>query len=63
VLLAIALSRDGLSPAAIGVLIAISLIGDFCGTYLVGARADAWGRRSTLVVLALLMAATGIIFG
>jgi MFS family permease len=63
VLLAIALSRDGLSSAAIGLLIAISLIGDFCGTYLIGARADAWGRRRTLVVLALLMAATGAIFG
>jgi MFS family permease len=63
VLLAIALSRDGFSPAAIGVLITVSLIGDFCGTYLIGARADAWGRRRTLVVLAVLMAATGMIFG
>jgi MFS family permease len=63
VLLAVALSRDGLSSAAIGLLIAISLIGDFCGTYLVGARADAWGRRRTLVVLAVLMAVTGAIFG
>jgi MFS family permease len=63
VLLAVALSRDGLTPAAIGVLITASLVGDFCGTYLIGARADAWGRRRTLVMLALLMAATGVIFG
>lgn len=62
-LLAIALSRDGFSAAAIGLLIAVSLIGDFCGTYLTGTRADVWGRRRTLVVLALLMAATGAVFG
>lgn len=62
-LLAIALSRDGFSPAAIGVLLTVSLIGDFCGTYLIGVRADVWGRRRTLVVLALLMAATGVIVG
>jgi MFS family permease len=63
VLLAIALSRDGLSPAAIGILIAVSLIGDFCGTYLIGLFADRWGRRRTLAVLAILMAATGTTFG
>lgn len=62
VLLAVALSRAGLAPAAIGLLIAVSLVGDFCGTYLIGIFADEWGRRRTLLTLALLMAATGVIF-
>lgn len=62
VLLAVALSQAGLAPAAIGLLITVSLIGDFCGTYLIGIFADGWGRRRTLLVLTLLMAATGITF-
>jgi MFS family permease len=62
VLLAIALSREGISPPGIGVLIAASLIGDFCDTYVIGLFADQWGRRRTLLILALLMAATGAIF-
>ncbi|HEY7346877.1 MAG TPA: MFS transporter [Ktedonobacterales bacterium] len=63
VLLGIALSAAGLSPAAIGAIITVSLIGDFLGTYLIGIVADRWGRRRTLVGLALLMAATGVTFG
>lgn len=63
VLLAVALSAAGLSPAAIGALVTVSLVGDFCSTYLIGLWADRWGRRRTLVVLALLMAATGAAFG
>jgi MFS family permease len=63
VLLGIWLVRGGLSAVAIGALITVSLAGDFGGTYLIGIRADAWGRRRTLVALALLMAATGAIFG
>ena len=63
VLLGVALSRAGFSPAAIGVLITVSLVGDFCSTYLIGLFADRWGRRRTLAVLALLMAATGAVFG
>jgi MFS family permease len=63
VLLGVALLQDGLAPPAIGGLITVSLLGDFCGTYVVGVSADRWGRRRTLVVLALIMAATGIIFG
>src|SRR5579884_2039048 len=61
--LAVALTRDGLTPGAIGALITVSLAGDFCGAYLISLRADAWGRRRTLVGLALLMAATGAVFG
>jgi MFS family permease len=63
VVLGLWLARGGLSPPAIGALITVSLLGDFCGTYVVGLRADQWGRRRTLLVLALLMALTGAIFG
>ena len=62
VLLGVALSRAGFSPPAIGVLITVSLAGDFCSTYLIGLVADRWGRRRVLAVLALLMAATGAVF-
>ena len=63
VLLAVALNNAGFSPAAIGVLITVSLVGDFVGTYVISIYADRFGRRRTLVVLALLMAATGVVFG
>lgn len=63
VVLAVALSRRGYSPIAIGALITISLLGDFCSTYLIALYADRWGRRRTLVLLAVLMALTGMIFG
>lgn len=63
VVLAIALTREGFSPAAIGALVTVSLAGDFLGTLVIGHYADRWGRRRTLVVLALLMALTGLIFG
>lgn len=63
VLLGIALSGSGFSPAAIGAIITVSLVGDFLGTYLIGIVADRWGRRCVLVALALLMAATGATFG
>ncbi len=36
VLLGVALSRARLSPATIGVLITVSLAGDFCSTYAIG---------------------------
>lgn len=62
VLLAVALSQSGFSPTAIGIIITVSLLGDFLGTYAIGLFADQWGRRRTLVILALLMAATGIFF-
>ena len=63
IVLAIALTREGLTPVAIGALVTVSLVGDFCGTALIGRYADQWGRRHTLVVLALLMAFTGMVFG
>jgi len=63
VVLGVWLLRGGLSLAAIGVLITVSLAGDFCSTHAVGVFADRWGRRRTLAVLAVLLAATGGIFG
>lgn len=63
VLLGIALSQVGFSPMTVGVLITVSLIGDVVGTYVIGLFADRWGRRRTLVILALLMTGTGVVFG
>src|ERR1700730_17478348 len=63
VLLGVALADEGFSPVVIGILITVSLVGDMVGTYVIGLFADAWGRRRTLALLSLLMAATGVIFG
>jgi MFS family permease len=63
VILAIALTNQGLAPTAIGLLVSVSLAGDLVGTLLIGRWADHWGRRRTLIALALLMAATGLVFG
>jgi MFS family permease len=63
VVLGVALLGAGLSPVAVGGIIAVSLAGDFCATYLIALYADRWGRRRTLVALALLMALTGAVFG
>src|SRR5712692_3338344 len=63
VLLGVALANAGFAPVAIGILITVSLIGDFVGTYVIGLVADHFGRRRTLFVLALLMAGTGAVFG
>src|SRR5207253_2081697 len=57
------LSMTHSTPMAIGALITVSLVGDMVGTYAIGLFADTWGRRRALALLALLMAATGIIFG
>ncbi len=63
VILGVVLAGEGFSPAAIGVLITVSLIGDMVGTYVIGLFADTWGRRRTLALLSLLMAGTGVVFG
>ncbi len=63
VILGVVLAGEGFSPAAIGVLITVSLVGDMVGTYVISLVADTWGRRRMLMVLALLMAVTGVIFG
>jgi MFS family permease len=63
VILGIVLASEGFAPVAIGILITVSLVGDMVGTYVIGLAADNWGRRRTLALLSLLMAATGVIFG
>src|SRR5437763_11158000 len=63
VILGVMLAEEGFSPATIGVLITVSLVGDMVGTYIIGLFADSWGRRRTLALLSLLMAATGVVFG
>src|SRR5712692_9623416 len=57
VILGVVLAGEGFSPAAIGVLITVSLVGDMVGTYVIGLFADSWGRRRTLALLSLLVAA------
>lgn len=63
VILGVALAGEGFSPASIGILITVSLVGDMAGTYVIGLVTDTWGRRRTLALLSCLMAATGVIFG
>jgi MFS family permease len=63
ILLGVALTDEGFSPVAIGILITVSLIGDMVGTYVIGLVADTWGRRRILALLSLLMAETGTVFG
>src|SRR6266700_3339766 len=63
VILGVVLADEGFSLVAIGVLRTVSLLGDMVGTYVIGLVADSWGRRRTLALLSLLMAATGVVFG
>jgi MFS family permease len=63
VVLAIALKGAGLSAITIGLLVSVSLAGDLVGTAVIGRWADRWGRRRSLIALALLMALTGLVFG
>lgn len=63
VILGVVLAGEGFSLVAIGVLITVSLVGDMVDTYVIGLVAGTWGRRRTLALLSLLMAATGVIFG
>src|SRR5947209_17903752 len=63
VILGVVLADEGFSLVAIGVLITVSLLGDMVGTYVISLVADTWGRRRRLALLALVMAATGVVFG
>ena len=51
VIIAIHLSRRGLSAASIGLVIGIGMAANAAATVITGLRADAWGRRRTLVAL------------
>lgn len=63
VVLAIYLSEIGLSAAAIGVVIGSGLAGAAVATVAVGMGGDAFGRRRTLVALAVLSAAGYVTLG
>ena len=64
VVLGVFLSRRGLSPLAIGVVLAAGLAGAATATTLVAFTSDRFGRRRTLCLLALLAAlgASGLIW-
>lgn len=61
VTLAVALTARGLSPEEIGGLVTISLAGDFCGSVIIGYRADIWGRRKTILGLSAIMMIVGVV--
>ncbi len=61
VLLALYLAQAGLSAGAIGVVVAVGLGGSAAATLLVTLAADRLGRRTTLLGLALLAAAGGVV--
>jgi MFS family permease len=63
VVLAVTLSRQGVAPIGVGLIVSVSLAGDLLATLLIGRQADTWGRRRTLVILAIFMAVTGLVFG
>jgi MFS family permease len=55
------LAASGLSEIWIGAVIAAGLAGMAVGTLVVAHSADRWGRRKSLLVLSVLMAACGIV--
>lgn len=62
VVLALYLAAAGLSPGAIGALLALTLAGDTMVSLWLTTSADRFGRRRTLLVGAGLMLAAGVVF-
>jgi MFS family permease len=62
VILAIYLSAAGLDAPAIGLLLSLTLVGDTVVSLWLTTHADRIGRRRTLIVGGLLMAAAGVVF-
>jgi MFS family permease len=60
VLLGLYLARLALSPVEIGGVVGLGLGGGALASLLITLRADRWGRRRTLMILALLGAAGGV---
>ncbi|WP_395745938.1 MFS transporter [Prosthecobacter sp.] len=60
VILALHLARRGLSAADVGLLFTLALLTDATLTLALSTRADAWGRRRTLVLSGFLMALAGV---
>jgi predicted MFS family arabinose efflux permease len=54
VVIAIHLAAGGLSPAGIGLILGVGIAANALATVVVGIRADAWGRRGTLIALGLI---------
>jgi len=63
IVLVLYLDALGLDGAAIGALLSLTLVGDTAIGLWLTTRADRIGRRRTLLLGALLMAAAGIVFG
>lgn len=62
VVLVLYLTGLGLSAAATGLLLTLTLAGDTAVSLVLTTRADRFGRRRTLIVGAILMAAAGLAF-
>jgi MFS family permease len=62
VILVLYLAAAGLDAGQIGALLTLTLVGDTLISLLLTTQADRFGRRRTLVVGALLMAAAGAVF-
>jgi MFS family permease len=62
VILALYLSKAGLSDTEIGLLLTLTLLGDTIISLWITTRADRMGRKRMLIVGALLMAFAGILF-
>jgi MFS family permease len=62
VILVLYLAEAGLQPGEIGILLTLTLAGDTLVSLYLTTHADRIGRRRTLVIGALLMAAAGIVF-
>ena len=62
VILVLYLAAGGLDATSIGVLLALTLVGDTVISLVLTTHADRIGRRRTLVYGALLMAAAGVVF-
>ena len=63
VMLALYLARLGFDGSRIGLLLSLTLFGDVAVTIYLTTHADRFGRRRTLVLSGLLMAASGFVFG
>jgi MFS family permease len=62
IVLVLYLAAAGLNPGEIGILLTLTLVGDTLISLYLTTHADRVGRRTTLVIGALLMAAAGVIF-
>jgi MFS family permease len=62
VVLVLYLQAVGLNGAEVGILLALTLLGDAAISLLLTTRADRWGRRRTLFAGSLLMLGAGLVF-